>query len=100
MIGIKDFKMPKGCGDCACYDVEWARCAFVNKSAEDFDQRLAECPLVADVEPIKRGHWIGKPIAGYATVRCSNCKEAFNENNGKWLYCPCCGAKMDGEENE
>lgn len=54
MIGIKDFKMPKGCGDCACYDVEWSSCVFVNKSADDFDKRLEVCPLAEDVEPVVR----------------------------------------------
>lgn len=46
-----------------------------------------------EVEPIKHGRWIGKPIAGYSTVRCSACGNVFSENNGKWNYCPDCGAK-------
>lgn len=41
------------------------------------------------------GKWLGKPIAGYSTVRCSNCNASFRENNGKWKYCPECGSKMD-----
>ena len=44
---------------------------------------------------ITHAKWIGKPIAGYSTVRCSNCKSVFRENNGRWKYCPECGAKMD-----
>lgn len=44
---------------------------------------------------IKHGYWKGKPIAGYSTVRCSECGETFIENNGKWNYCPNCGARMD-----
>lgn len=46
----------------------------------------------------KKGKWIGKPIAGYSTVRCSCCEEVFLENEGKWNYCPNCGAKMEEEE--
>lgn len=42
--------------------------------------------------------WIGKPIAGYSTVWCSYCRSAFLENNGKWKYCPECGAKMNEEK--
>lgn len=45
--------------------------------------------------PVKHGKWIGKPVAGYSTVRCSVCKEAYPENMGRWNYCPNCGAKMD-----
>ena len=45
--------------------------------------------------PVVHGHWIGKPLAGYSTVKCSACGSAFVENNGKWKYCPDCGAKMD-----
>ena len=41
------------------------------------------------------GKWIGKPIAGYGIVRCSNCRSIFMENSGKWRYCPNCGAKME-----
>lgn len=48
-----------------------------------------------DAVPVKHGQWKGKPIAGYSTVRCSECGEAFMENNGKWNYCPHCGAKME-----
>ena len=50
-----------------------------------------------EIEP-RRAFWVGKPIAGYATVRCANCRAVFNENKGRWPYCPNCGAKMDFEE--
>ena len=49
------------------------------------------------LENQKTGHWIGKPIAGRGTVRCSNCYHHFYENAGLWVYCPDCGAKMEGE---
>ena len=51
--------------------------------------------LAPRVDPVKHGHWEGKPIAGYSTVRCSKCGDVFMENSGKWNYCPNCGAKMD-----
>ena len=43
---------------------------------------------------VSHGHWEGKPIAGYSTVRCSECGEVFMENRGKWNFCPNCGAYM------
>lgn len=50
---------------------------------------------------VRHGKWIGKPIAGYSTVRCGECGDVFLENNGKWEYCPNCGCKMDlGEVND
>ena len=48
-----------------------------------------------EAEPIRHGRWKGKPIAGYSTVKCSECGYVFMENSGKWNYCPNCGAKMD-----
>ena len=44
----------------------------------------------------KKGKWMGKPIAGYSTVRCSVCGDAFLENSGKWNFCPNCGADIRG----
>lgn len=57
----------------------------------------------ADVQPVKHGRW-----SGYF---CSNCGISkynfisfnFDDQNGyarpfgTWLYCPRCGARMDGE---
>lgn len=63
---------------------------------DDVLEAIDNTPTV-DAEPVRHGHWLGKPIAGYATVRCSNCKSAFLENKGIWKYCPNCGTKMDEE---
>ena len=57
-------------------------------------EAIALIPTV-DAVPVVHGHWKGKPIAGYSTVKCSVCGEAFLENSGDWSYCPHCGAKMD-----
>ena len=46
----------------------------------------------------KKGYWIGRPIAGCATVRCSVCTELFWKNRGRWNFCPNCGAEMEEEE--
>lgn len=58
----------------------------------DIIKALEDLPAI---DPVKHGRWIGKPIAGYSTVRCSVCKETFAENMGRWNYCPSCGARMD-----
>lgn len=60
---------------------------------------IKQLPVV-DAEPVRHGHWKGKPIAGYSTVRCSECGDVFMENSGKWNFCPNCGAYMGGWKNE
>lgn len=60
---------------------------------------LVEDYPAADVRPVVHGEWIGKPIAGFCTVRCSVCDEPFLENNGTWNFCPNCGADMRGIED-
>lgn len=55
----------------------------------------------ADVQPIKHGRWIGNEV-----IQCSNCNFTMNGNAyGKLVYkcfkyCPNCGARMDGEQND
>lgn len=81
--------------------LDWEDCP--NGFSDTYDKariisEIDEAPTI-EAEPVRHGHWIGKPIAGYSTVRCSACRSVFSENNGKWNYCPDCGAKMD-EVNE
>ena len=47
-----------------------------------------------------RGEWLGKPLAGYADIRCSRCKSVFDGQSGKWNFCPLCGAPMTDEAVE
>lgn len=44
------------------------------------------------IDPVKHGKW----IISDGCVCCSEC----GEPNMEWNYCPNCGAKMEGEENE
>ena len=48
-----------------------------------------------DAKEVVHAKWLGKPLGGYSTVRCSNCNMTFKENSGRWKYCPECGAKME-----
>lgn len=61
-------------------------------------KRMVESIPTADVSPVRHGTWIGKPISGFATVRCSVCMETFSENSGRWKFCPKCGARMLEDE--
>ena len=48
----------------------------------------------ADVQPVVHGEWIGtgSMLIGY---RCSKC--GGHSIDGKYRFCPSCGAKMDGK---
>ena len=56
-----------------------------------------------DVQPVRHGHWIEHicelfPAEG--TVECSECHEHESIFLVNDKYCPNCGAKMDGEQND
>ena len=52
-----------------------------------------------ELAPVKHGRWIdcGTAVQGDTEVKCSECGEVLY-----WLanYCPNCGARMNGEEDE
>lgn len=54
--------------------------------------RLLSIPS-ADVAPVRHGRWDSDMSGAW----CSVCGE-YSE--GEWNYCPNCGAKMDGENDE
>ena len=57
------------------------------------DDILMEDCKIADVEPVKHGHWIE---CNYGlTFECSECK--YPTEYSLTDYCPNCGAKMDGD---
>ena len=60
------------------------------------------CPTV-DAVPVAHGRWddSGRYTfpSGSTAVRCTNCGCALTESEyhlNNWNYCPVCGAKMDG----
>ena len=79
------------------YEIGEAPCRACE--VDDVKAELEDAPT-ADVPERKVGKWIGKPIAGYSNVRCSNCNNVYIDNSGKWNYCPNCGAMMKGEDDE
>ena len=83
----KSMKYPDGMFDC-----------------EDVIGSLEGAPA-ADVEPVKRGHWICIGDIDEYIFECSECHEIYYLNEGtpkehQYNYCPNCGAKLcKGEEN-
>lgn len=71
----------------------------------DFQELVATEPTV-DAEPVRHGRWV---IMRDRTLECSECKSIAPfeaDRNGdvvfadEYDYCPHCGAKMDGGEND
>ena len=68
--------------------------------------KVAEIPA-ADVQPVTVGRW-KKDTMGYDVyIECSECGTSLSMSNyieEEWRelmrYCPCCGARMDGEQND
>lgn len=57
----------------------------------------------ADVVEVVHGEWIS--VEGDVIWKCSICDAEIStswdyENEDMFKYCPCCGAKMDGERKE
>lgn len=77
----------------ASWDVDHSKITF-----GEYEERIK--PLY-DVEPVRHGHW---EQDGHH-IRCSECGTYFciTDREGDSFpinYCPCCGAKMDREEQE
>ena len=64
--------------------------------------RVEEFPA-ADVATVRHGRWVHEHISeGYAWVICSECEAVIHKIliNKRLNYCPNCGAKMDGVDDE
>ena len=54
----------------------------------------------ADVAPVVHGRWIEKEKYTFGIMYdCSLCEDRILDNGHPWNYCPNCGAKMDGGDN-
>ena len=66
------------------------------------ESRIALAPTI-DAEPVKHGRWKHERLpstsgGSYAVVRCSVCGNQYPMYETD--YCPNCGARMDGDDNE
>lgn len=75
------------------------------KSVEQFQKSYPsfrlEKPELVEYAPVVRGRWIRVPseIGTIDVETCSVCGCGMTERNQFWdaKWCPCCGARMDGE---
>ena len=88
-------------------DADLLKDEFTGDFTEDYGALLIKSVIdlqpTADVQEVKHGCWIDKPLSGYSYCRCSNCHkttEVFVSRYGvaTQKYCPNCGAKMDLED--
>lgn len=77
--------------------------AYINDTALDVLKMVAkwtnEAPTI-ETEPVRHGEWVPYPSDSYR--KCSVCGIEYSryEMILKHKFCPNCGAKMDGKENE
>ena len=55
--------------------------------------------VLPTIDPVKRGKWIGSDDFD-EYYRCSECGKGETQFGGLYHYCPNCGARMEGEEDE
>jgi hypothetical protein len=65
----------------------------------DLKELLEDVPTVDAVEVV-HGRWEKAEYCGF--VKCDQCKDVYIDeswlDDGRWNYCPHCGAKMRGSE--
>ena len=90
-------KETKSCSDCIHFDV----CYKIEHFGRDLeDTSPCEQFISKDVEPVKHGHWVKEKPDVLIHWHCSVCKNCYYLDKPNANYCPNCGAKMDGgEEN-
>ena len=61
---------------------------------------LRNAPSV-DVSPVVHGRWIEQEKYTFGTMYdCSICGDRILDNGHSWNYCPNCGCRMDGGDDE
>lgn len=66
---------------------------FIEDTRKNFARIIEELPA-ADVAPVRHGRWTR---IDYHDARCSECGHKTYYPDRISLYCPECGARMDGE---
>ena len=75
----------------------WTTSLSSEEAADYLAEYLDDIPT-ADVAPVKHGEWEEIRDA-YRQLEGWMCKKCGRETKAKENYCPNCGAKMDGGEN-
>ena len=84
------------CAECDSYHGVRCRACWVDDTLDYIDSEPA-----ADVAPVRHGRWVEKEKYTFGIMyECSLCENRILDNGHTWNYCPNCGAKMDGGNND
>ena len=90
-------KETKSCSDCIHFDV----CYKIEHFGRDLEGTSpCEQFINKDVAPVRHGHWVKEKSDVLIHWHCSVCKNCYYLEEPNANYCPNCGAKMDGGDNE
>ena len=70
---------------------------------DDFKKAIKKMPkgIVADVAPVRHGRWVKQDKYAFGTFYdCSICDNRILDTGRSWNYCPNCGCRMDGGDDE
>ena len=91
---------------CDWYEHTFAECEYAIRPIADDLKKLP----VADVQPVRHGKWEERKVADkncideWQTACCSVCHKyhttPYMYYFDNYNYCPNCGARMDGEQND
>ena len=92
--------------------INTVRNTFTGMTADTLELRINDIPS-ADVAPVRHGMWVDvdrmqmHDLHGVLTwgnsFMCTECNFktfAVEGHMSQYHYCPCCGARMDGDEDE
>ena len=89
-------KETKSCSDCIHFDV----CYKIEHFGRDLEGTSpCEQFINKDVAPVRHGHWVKEKPDVLIHWHCSVCKNCYYLEEPNANYCPNCGAKMDGGED-
>lgn len=92
MLRIKEIH----CAECDSYNGLRCRACLVDDALDYIDSEPA-----ADVAPVRHGRWIEKEKYTFGVMYdCSICDNRILDNGHSWNYCPNCGCRMDGGDDE
>lgn len=80
---------------CDWYQHEFCECDY---AFGELANELHKLPS-ADVQPVRHGKWVKKWHTGFH-MELSCCSVCGHYAAILWDYCPACGARMGGEQNE
>ena len=70
---------------------------------DDFKNAIKKMPkgIIADVAPVRHGRWVKQDKYAFGTFYdCSICDNRILDTGRSWNYCPNCGCRMDGGDDE